>query len=71
MERACVAQRDKNTSRLCIYSFFEKGCRKKVHATSPKGIVGAFRFNIFKKNLKEWHERPWSIVLSAKGKQEK
>ena len=29
-----------------VYSCFEKGCRKKVHATIPKGIVGSFKFGI-------------------------
>ena len=24
----------------CVYSYFEKGCRKKVHATIPKGNMG-------------------------------
>ena len=23
-----------------LYSYFEKGCRKKVHAATPKGIMG-------------------------------
>ena len=26
--------------------YFEKGCRKKVHATILKGIVGGFKFTV-------------------------
>ena len=36
-----------------VYSYFEKGCRKKVHATIPKGIVGDFEFTVFQRSLKE------------------
>ena len=66
----CRTARQKYESALYIQLFRER-LSEKVHATSPKGIVGAFRFNVFQKNLKEWHERPWSIVVSGKGKQEK
>ena len=31
---------------MCTYSCFEKGCRKKAHATIPKGIVGSFKFTV-------------------------
>ena len=36
-----------------VYSYFEKCCRKNVHATIPKGIVGGFEFTVFQRNLKE------------------
>ena len=42
----------------CVYSYFEKGCQKKVHVTILKGIVGDFESTVLQKNLKEWHERP-------------
>ena len=29
-----------------VYSYFEKGCRQKVHATISKGIVGPFNFTV-------------------------
>ena len=29
-----------------IYSYLEKGCRKKVHATIPEGSVDGFEFTI-------------------------
>ena len=45
-----------------IYSYFEKGCRKKPHATIPKGIVGGFQFTVFQTNFKG-HK-----FASAKGK---
>ena len=35
---------------------------RKVHATTPKGIVGGFEFTVFQRNLKEWQERPWTYV---------
>ena len=52
---------------LCYlgYSYFEKGCRKKVRATIPKGIVGGFEFTVVQRNLKEWHERPWEYVYEC------
>ena len=36
---------------LGIYSYFEKGCRKKVHATIPKGIVGDFEITVLHRNF--------------------
>ena len=48
---------------LLIYSYFKKGCRKKVHATIPKGIVGDLEFTVFQRNFKEWHEKPWTYCL--------
>ena len=50
--------RQKYESALYIQLFRER-LSEKVHATNPKGIVGAFRFTVFQRNLKEWHERPW------------
>ena len=32
----------------CIYSYLEKGCRKKVLETILKGIVGGFEFTVLK-----------------------
>ena len=34
---------NKRKTKTGIYSYFEKGCRKKVHATILKGIVGDFK----------------------------
>ena len=34
-----------------------------MHAAIPKGIVGGFELTIFQKNLKEWHERPWTVCF--------
>ena len=48
-------------SKPSISSYFEK-VSEKVHATIPKGIVGGFDFTVFQRNLKEWHERPWTYV---------
>ena len=35
------------------YSYFEKGCRKKVLATIPKGIMVGFECTVLQRNLKE------------------
>ena len=35
----------------------------KVHATTPKGIVGGVEFTVFQKNLKEWQEKTMDICL--------
>ena len=37
----------------------------KVHATTPKGLVGDFEFTEFQRNLKEWQERPWTYVFEC------
>ena len=34
-----------------MYSYFEKGCRKKENATIPKGIVGGFDFTVLSKKF--------------------
>ena len=49
-----------NISDKLIYSYFEK-----VHATIPKGIVSGFEFTVVQRNLKEWHERPWTHVYEC------
>ena len=41
---------------------FRERLSEKVHATIPKGIVGGFEYTILQRNLKEWHERPWTYV---------
>ena len=47
---------------LCIQLFWERVSEIK-HARIPKGIVGGFEFAVPQKNLKEWHERPWTVCL--------
>ena len=49
------------TALLCWQLFWER-LSDKVHATIPKGIVGSFEFTILQRDLKEWHERPWTCV---------
>ena len=48
-----------------IYSYFEKGCRKKVHATILKGIVSDFKCTVFQRNLKESYGRPLIYVCEC------
>ena len=44
---------------------FRERLSEKVHATIPKGIVGGFEFTVLQRNLKEWHERPWTYVCEC------
>ena len=37
----------------------------KVHATTPKGIVGGFEYTVFQRNLKERQKRPWTYVCEC------
>ena len=48
-----------------VFSYFEKGCRKKCTRQSTIGIVGGFEFTVLRRNLKEWHERPWTYVYEC------
>ena len=48
-----------------VYSYFEKGCRKKVHATILKGIVGDFKCTVFQRNLKESYGMPLVYVCEC------
>ena len=41
---------------------FRERLLEKVHATIPKGIVGGFEFTVLRRNVQEWHERPWTSV---------
>ena len=41
---------------------FRERLSEKVHATVPKGVLGGFEFFVFQRNLKEWHERPWTYL---------
>ena len=42
----------------CIQLFQER-LSEKVPKTIPKG-VGDFEFNVFQRNFKELHEKPWT-----------
>ena len=44
---------------------FRERLSEKVHVTIPKGIVGGFEFTVLQRNLKEWHERPWTYVCEC------
>ena len=55
-----------------VYSYFEKGCRKKVPATIQKGVVGGFQFtDDFQRNLKNDTRDRGRFVASAEEKQQK
>ena len=51
-----------NVIRDLYIQLFRERLSEKVHATIPKGIVGGFEFTLLQRNLKEWHERPWTYV---------
>ena len=44
---------------------FRERLSEKVHATIPKGIVGAFKCTGLQRNLKEWHGRPRTSVCEC------
>ena len=44
---------------------FRERLSDKVHATTPKGIVGGFEFTVFQRNLEEGQERPWTYVCEC------
>ena len=43
---------------------FRERLSEKVH-NNPKGIVGGFEFAVFQRNLKGWHEMPWTYVCAC------
>ena len=45
-----------------VYSYFEKGCRKKCTGQSRKVLWVVLSSLFFQRNLKEWYERPWTYV---------
>ena len=54
-----------------VYSpiqLFQEKLSEKVHATIPKGIVGGLKFTVLRRNLQEWHERPWTYVCVCERK---
>ena len=59
------SERAKNTIHCFSIQLFRERLSDKVHATTLKGIVGGFEFTVFQRNLKEWHERPWTYVCEC------
>ena len=51
---------------LVHIQLFRERLSDKVHATTPEGIVGGFEFTGFQRNLREWHERPWTYLRVLK-----
>ena len=47
---------------------FRERLLEKVYATILKGIVDGFEFSVLQRNLKEWHERPWTYVWECERK---
>ena len=44
---------------------FQERLSEKVHATIPIGIVGGVELTVLQRNLKEWHEGPWTYVCEC------
>ena len=44
---------------------FRERLSEKVHATIPKGIVGAFKFTVLQRNLKKRQERSLEYVCEC------
>ena len=62
-----ISQNDPKMWLACImlsqvYSYFEKGCRKKCTGLSRKVLWVVLSSLFFQRNLKEWYERPWTYV---------
>ena len=45
------------------YSYFEEGFSDKVHATTPKGIVGGFEFTVFSKKIERIAREALDVCL--------
>ena len=54
-----------NVIRDLYIQLFRERLSEKVHTTIPKGIVGGFEYTILQRNLKEWHEKPWTYVFAS------
>ena len=50
---------------MLIIQLFRERLSDKVHATTPKGIVGRFEFTVFQRNLNESQERLWTYVYEC------
>ena len=50
--------------RPCIQLFWERSSEK-VPAIIRKVLWVAFEFTVLQRNLKEWHERPWTYVCEC------
>ena len=48
-----------------VYSYFEKGCRKKCTRQSRKALWVVLSSLFFKEIWKNWHERPWKSVFEC------
>ena len=44
---------------------FRKRLSEKVHSSISKVVVGGFEFTVLQRNLKDWHERPWTCVCEC------
>ena len=49
---------------ISLYSYFEKGCRKKAR-DNPDRYCGWFEFLFLQRNLEELQERLWTYVCEC------
>ena len=59
---SCLCIKQKVT---CIYSYFEKGCRKRCMRQSWKALWVVLSSLFFKEIWKNWYERPWKCVCEC------
>ena len=64
VENSNDPQRSAKKSRAEI-QLFRESLSDKMHATTPKCIVGGLEFTIFQRHLEQWQERPWTYVCEC------
>ena len=64
--RACASiVGSDNVVNFFVYKLSRERLSEKVPVTIPIGIVGWFELTVLHRNLKEWHERPWTYVCKC------
>jgi len=60
-----LGNKDSSTFSFLDIQLFREWLLEEVHVTVLKGIVGGVEFTVSQRNLKEWHERPWTYVCEC------
>ena len=50
---------------LLLYGYFEKGCRKKLHTTIPKGIVVGLKVHCSSKKFEKMARETMDLCLQV------
>ena len=51
-----------------LYTAFSRKVVGKSARDNPERYCGSFEFTVLQRNLKEWHERPWTLKESNKSR---